>query len=131
MKGGITFATAIKVATTGTVPSAMATAAKIVSATGYVLVMSVMMTETHWEEKDGQMTRSEPKTVITPQAAFRSVIAVMLLIMRHVCVTGRASVACVKSCEANWKRKDGQTNNSKTTIDRATGLTRTVECLSN
>ena len=59
------------------------------------------------------------------QVAFRSVTSVVLTMMRNVRVTGRASVACVMSCETYCSTKDGLTNSLKTTIDLP-GLTITT-----
>ena len=64
------------------------------------------------------MMKSEPVKIFeTIKVAFRSVDSVMLGIIRNVCVTGRASVACVKIFETNWKTKDGLTSNTKPTIE--------------
>jgi len=84
---------------------------------------------THSKEKDGQMMKSQP---FDPdphlKVAFRSVTSAMPRMMRNVCATGRASVACARSCETHCDTTDGLTDNSKTTID-CTGLTQYVHML--
>ena len=89
-----------------------------VAATGYVIVIVASKIETFIKTKDGQMMKSEPFDA-DPQlkVAFRSVTSVVLTMMRNVRVTGRASVACVKSSETHCDTTDGLTDNSKTTID--------------